>query len=48
MTFAATILTLYPEIFHGLHLAARYDELSVNTRAKDGVNWSDDTQSAGW
>ncbi len=31
MTFATIILTLYPEMFSG--------PLTVDTRAKDGVNW---------
>ena len=49
MTFAATILTLYPEMFLGASLANRYTDghysqpgvfdLNVDTRAKDGVNW---------
>ena len=49
MTFAATILTLYPEMFPGplvtsLDTGGLYSrpdvyELSVDTRPKDGVNW---------
>jgi len=43
MTFAATILTLYPEMFSEPNFGySRPDvfELNVDTRAKDGVKWS--------
>jgi hypothetical protein len=42
MTFAATIVTLYPEMFPGplrQKLLVDVFELSVDTRAKDGVSW---------
>ena len=47
MTFAATILTLYPEMFPGPlghSIAGRalveVYELTVDTRPKEGVQWN--------